>query len=695
VSDSGFEFNLNPQDNREISSESGPNKFFEQKEQDLVFQGGRAVKSKVMSNPMFIQTIQHYGVDAAKTIILQELLNMSEEEIIEEIRILASISEGDLDIKRSLRASKFMAIQWLEDEKRSEKVREKCQFIIDTIPTFKISGKVIEKPVREVAPSRQAEASPEEAGGSMDLSYDFELPDIPNRPSPPANPPEPPVSSAAEIKKLARGEKILVITDIQGDYEKLKTILLKFGLITQTTMNNLRWNKNARTKLVIAGDLFNKSPYSTWGGHVAHNAFKVVELMRRLIGEAENDVPSGNIFLCLGNYDLKLASGQLFRDTAYGFSGTYSAVRSQAQALPSLIDYIENTAFDTAENVYSLWEREFTPERELFFKLKPDFQIGGKPEIRIRANEMFLPDITSIRSFLLGLFKELTQPRESRPKSIEELDNKALAFLKEKPGENLKPLANSRERAFLFEGILKGTKTINFLRKIISPAHKFKSEKGEILNFSHVSLQGNIAQMLEKAKETNWQFTEFAEFLTNSKFLKMKKIEPGKLYEDLKNAGFNNLNSFLTMEPEDIFEIFSGKNLLDSFIPSFSPNKLKFGFVKGIERIQEGLKQEDKSGLAGFRLVDRKEEKDFDDEAMKKVAELNNSAKQAYAEKVVTDIFGSSSNFKIAVGEGNELTAEKFPWRLNIEVDNHAALYQDQNKSIHVPIKHVVLISYS
>lgn len=690
MSDSSLDFNLNPQDKRSLSIESEPKKVFDQQEQDVVFQKGKAIKSKVMSNPMFISTIKQYGVDAAKTIILQELLNMNQEEIFQEIKILASFAEEDIEIKRSLRASKFMAIQWLEDEKRSEMIRDKCQYIIDTIPTFKMGEKIIQKPVTAGPAEVHKENNPKELKEEkIKTDYSFDLPDIQNKPKPPNNPIEPPISSSAVIKKLARGDKILIITDVQGDFDRLKNTLLKYNLISQTAQNSIRWNKNSKTKLVIVGDLFNKSPYSSWGGQVSFQAFQVVELVRHLIGEAGD-----NIFLCLGNYDLKLVSGQLFKDNSFGFAGTFSAIKAQAQVLPALINYIEGTAFDTENNVYSLWEKVFTAEKELFFKLKPDFQIGGRPDIRIRSNEMNLPDITSIRNFLQALYKELTLPRENRPKTIKDLDDNAAVFLQPKPGEKLYPLADSSERSCFFEGILRGTGTVSSLRRFISPMHKFQTDRLETLSIYHVSLQSKIAQMLEKAKETDWKIPEFFELLNNSKFLKMKKIDPVKLYDDLIKAGFNNVNEFFTREAEDIFEEISGKNLLDLFIPAFSPNKLKFGFVKGIERFQEGLKLEDKSGLLGFSLVNRKEEKDFDEEEMKKVAELNSSAKQAYADKVITDLFGNSKNWNIKVGEGKELTAVRIGWNIDIEIDQSAALYQDQNKAIHVPIKHIVLINY-
>ena len=252
MSDSTFGFNV--PENKNLSFEKESKKFFEQTQEDVVFQRGKAVKSRVMSSPMFINTIKQYGVDAAKTIILQELLKMSDEEVVEELRILGNIAEENIEIKRSLRAAKFMAAQWVDDEKRGQQVRDKCMFIIESIPTFKNAPKAKEEPKkREVASSEETvvERKPEK----------MVIPEVKNKPIPPENPAEPPISKYTEINKIALGEKLLVITDVQGDYNRLREYLLKYKVISPDN----KWNPACKTKLILVGDLFNKSPYSSWG----------------------------------------------------------------------------------------------------------------------------------------------------------------------------------------------------------------------------------------------------------------------------------------------------------------------------------------------------------------------------------------------------------------------------------------------
>ncbi|MBC7474239.1 MAG: metallophosphoesterase [Candidatus Sericytochromatia bacterium] len=685
MSDSGFGFNLNAGENLSFDKD---NKTYEQTQQDVVFQNGKAVTSKVMSSPMFSNTIKQYGVDAAKTIILQELLNMSEPEIIQELNILATIAEDDQNIKRSLRAAKFMAVQWIDDEKRNQDVRNKCQFIVESIPTFKISAKKTEEAIKPKIIQSEKPNIKTPDYGSNDLIAsrdDF----MKTKPLPPENPVIAPVSKSSNINKLVKGERILIITDIQGDYNRLKDTLVKYKLAS-VEQNRLRWNKETKTKLVLVGDLFNKSPYSSWGGNIAHQTFLVIEAIRRLISESNN-----NIFLCLGNYDLQICSGQVFRDSYYGFNSFTYGIKAQAQLLPALMSYIEGTGFDDEQNVYSIWQKELDQENNMFFRLKDGFTISGSPAIKIKANELGLPDINSVRYYLQALYKELTLPIDKRPKNITDLDKKAHEFLRSKPGEDIQDLADSKKRANFFAGILYGSQTIDFLRRFISPTHKFQSDRRENITISHVGLQNDISMMLEKAKEVNWNIDNFEQALNNSKFLKMRKIDTNKFYNDLSKAGFNNINEFLSKNTEELYDELTNNHLINLFIPYISPNKLRFGYTKSFERIQEGIKLEDKSGLLGFRLVNRSSGNDFDDIEMKKVSELNDKAKQAYADKILTDIFGNSKLFTIKVAEENKINCEKPGWKVSIEIDKTAALYEDLNKNIQVPIKHIALISYS
>lgn len=680
---SEFSFNL---------SQDGQKKSFEQSKQDLVFQKGKALKkSKVMSSPMFINTIAQYGADGAKTIILQELVNMSEAEIEEEVAILSKIAEDNNDIKRSLRAAKFLAIQWIEDERRQQSVKNKCEFIVEVIPTFKNSPErkkfLPQIPKQEDLLSLKDDIVEEDTTSENTKKPELIFPEIKNRPEPLENPPVAVVTKSTTLNKLLPKEKILVITDVQGDYVRLRDALLKYKVI-KLENNIFRYNQESKTKVLIVGDLFNKSPYSSWGGQAVYQSFQVFELVRRLVTESNN-----NIFISLSTYDVKVCSGQIFKDSLYGFCSKVLGVKVQAQAIPVMVSFLENTAFDKEDSLYSIWKKD-TSSGELFFTLKDEFKIGNRPELKIRATEMYLPDISSIRGLFQNIYLLLTQVKEKRPKNIHELEEKIKTLIKPKAGEGINCLLDSKNRSHLFEGILRGTKTIDFLRKSISSVHKFQTEKRETLTFNHVSLQNEYAGFFEKTKEAGWPPFDFEKFLTESKFLKMRKIDPKRFFNDLKKVGFNTLQEFITTPSEEIFENLTAKNLLDTFVPYISPNKLKFGYVKSFELIQNTLKQEDKTGLLGFRLVDRNLD-NFDDIVMKKVSELDKSSKEMYTEKFLTDIFGSNKGFTIKHTEDKKIVCQKLGWNIELEIDKNSALFEDEHKSIQVPIKHIAFISYN
>ncbi|GIW23576.1 MAG: hypothetical protein KatS3mg068_2583 [Candidatus Sericytochromatia bacterium] len=79
---------------------------------------------------------------------------------------------------------------------------------------------------------------------------------------------------------------------------------------------------------------------------------------------------------------------------------------------------------------------------------------------------------------------------------------------------------------------------------------------------------------------------------------------------------------------------------------------------------------------------------------MKKVSELNQDAKKSYAEKILADMFGNSNDFKIIIDNSNTIVCKKPFWDIKINIDKMAALYEDEDKNIHVPIKHSIFINY-
>lgn len=652
-------------------------KFFELKK-DLVFQKGKAVESKIISSPAFNNALKQYGADGAKTIILQELIKMSEEDILKELKLLSSKSEENNEIKRSLRATKFFAIQWLEDPKRDPQIKEKCEFIITNIPTFKISEKSFNDNKKEELKPRNIISSTEIKEEKKENNFEIEIEKISkSRPNPISNPIEVDYIFSDSQIKIDKNEKILVITDIQGNYDFLRDSLLKNSICLEDNNKNIFWNKNQKSKLIIIGDIFNKSPFSAWGGEIYRKTFQIIELLHRLISESNNSV-----FITLGNFDLSIFTYQIFYDLKYGILSKSNGLKLEAQLIPAIISFLENTSFDTENNIYSIWQRDTEDNQNYIFKLKKT-----DLPIRIKANEMYLPDITSIRNFLLRLYDLILNNN-----NLEE--NQILNILDQKENENISILKDSNNRNEFFKTILEMTTSIDLLKKRVSSFHNFVTDRNEKIKFFHVSLDDQVSNYLEKNKKNNWSLVNLDDLINNSKFLKMKNIDTKKLLNILYDLKLDNVQKFLTIDSEYFYELLLEKNLLDFFIPSISLNKVKFGFVKSLERLQDTLKQEDKNFFLGFKFINRENILDFSELKMKRISELNQDAKKSYAEKILSDIFGKSSDFKILIDSSNNIICKKPFWDIKIEIDKMSALYEDENKNIHVPIKHSISINY-
>lgn len=652
-------------------------KFFELKK-DLVFQKGKAVESKIISSPAFNNALKQYGAEGAKTIILQELIKMSDEDILKELKLLYSKAEENNEIKRSLRATKFFAIQWLEDPKRDPEIKEKCEFIITNIPTFKISEKSFNDNRKEALKSRTIINNTEVKEEKKENNFEIEIEKISkNRPNPIDNPIEVDYIFSDSQIKIDKNEKILVVTDIQGNYDFLKDSLLKNSICLEDNNKKLIWNRNQKSKLIIIGDIFNKSPFSAWGGEIYRKTFQILETLHRLINESNNSV-----FITLGNFDLSIFTYQIFYDLKYGILSKSNGFKLEAQLIPAIISFLENTSFDTEDNIYSIWQRDTEDNKNYIFKLK-----NSELPIRIKANELYLPDITSIRNFLLKLYDLILNNN-----NLEE--SQVLSILEEKENENISILKDNYNRNEFFKIILENTKSIDLLKKRVSSFHNLITDRNEKIKFFHVSLDDQVANYLEKNKKNNWSLVNLDDLINNSKFLKMKNIDTKKLLNILYDLKLDNVQKFLTIDSEYFYDLLLEKNLLDFFVPSISLNKVKFGFVKSLERLQDTLKQEDKNFFLGFKFINRENILDFSELKMKRISELNQDAKKSYAEKILSDIFGKSSDFKIIIDSSNNIICKKSFWDIKIEIDKMSALYEDENKNIHVPIKHSISIIY-
>ncbi|GIW23575.1 MAG: hypothetical protein KatS3mg068_2582 [Candidatus Sericytochromatia bacterium] len=176
--------------------------------------------------------------------------------------------------------------------------------------------------------------------------------------------------------------------------------------------------------------------------------FQIIELLHRLIYESNNSV-----FITLGNFDLSIFSYQLFYDLKYGILNKKNGLKLEAQLIPSIISFLENTSFDTENNIYSIWERDFDRKENYIFKLK-----NSDMPIRIKANEMYLPDINSIRNFLMRLYELIINNKNLSYEQIENIFN-------QRENENILCLKDNFYRNEFYKFILEQTKAIDFFKK--------------------------------------------------------------------------------------------------------------------------------------------------------------------------------------------------------------------------------------
>jgi len=126
-------------------------------------------------------------------------------------------------------------------------------------------------------------------------------------------------------------DRIIVIGDIHGDYDRYKLILLEAGLIDKS----LRWT-GRQSKLVQLGDITDRGPHSR----------KIIDLLMKLEQRAPRD--GGQVHVLLGNHEVMNIEG----DLRYVHEGEYEAfVTSRSSRVRSdyykrYIDYLKRSSQD-------------------------------------------------------------------------------------------------------------------------------------------------------------------------------------------------------------------------------------------------------------------------------------------------------------------------------------------------------------
>ena len=625
-------------------------------------------KSAILSSNIFASTYDQFGIDGIKSYILQELAKLENDRILKEIEFLAMAAKDCREIKRALRATKLLAMQWMEDKRREPVSKERSKIIFDAIPTFGMA-------IMTGPPVVEIQAAPPEP---VPVPHEY---------------PGPPFKLDAENKVvLDKGDILLYITDIQGNYQLLEDNLLTYRFADKSD-SGIRWIASSNKRVVIIGNLFNSSPYSIWHEPVYMDSFKLIATLRSLSIQS-----GGNVVFSFGDYDMEVASKSIFLNPSFNFTSKMG-VYTQAQALPILISFLKETAFADENNDYCAWQAILSGNLEQCFILKDSFKINGNPEIIIPANVHGLPDVKPLIEFLEKLYKFVAPPsRAHMPQSAEDVDNIASQIIPETEITlDISALVSSENRAYLLEGLLDGTGTTDFLRQNIAALNVFQAGEKELFA-AHVSLKEETIEMLDEVKKLNWNI-DGESFIKGAKMLKSKNVVPDKVLKIIKDAGFENVKDFFSYTPEDIFDIVTATKKIDPFVPIFAMRRDKQGFSDGLKKWMTTILQEDSSGLLGFKLNSTGKIRNIP-VPMNKIGPMDEQAFTAYCKKFMEDVFLEEniesemnvlSNTRV-IGGIPDIENAKF--RIGIEIPSDVALYADAAKTVHIPIKHLAFIEY-
>jgi len=633
-------------------------------------------KSKLLSSSNFVSTYEQFGLDGIKTLILQELIKLHDDNIKYELTILSNAANHSKEIKRALRAAKLLAMQWFEDKRRDELTKERSQLIFERIPTF-ATGRLISE--SKLAEQEETALTPDTTSQELTPLYKY--------------PGYPLYADTENKERLLKGEILLFLTDIHGNYDFLTEMLESYGLVEKES-GILKWTAPPNIKVIILGDLLSNSPYSIWSEIVHWDSFKVIASLRQMVQES-----NGKIFFCFGDYDLEIAAKTIFLNPKFNFMSK-SGVYTQAQAIPIIVSFLMETAYADENNSYCAWQKSLSSDWQPCFILKDSFKIQGNPDIMIPALPNGIPDITPLIDFFNSLYNFIVPPNHlDMPKIPEDIDKQAFRLLPSARGNlNLNALAVSDNRSYLFEGLLDGTGTTEFFRQSISALNIFETDDREIFG-AHVSLKEDTIGMIANAKANNWEIPNLEDFIKASKILKTKNINPDRLIKTINDAGFENIHQFFSLSAEEIFNYLTEQKKLDYFIPIISQRKDRQGFIDSMKKWQSSILQEDKTGLIGFRINANSQSRKIP-VPMRKLGPLDEKASTAYCKKFIEDVFLEDDiPHTINMITDNRIMAfipdsETPVFRVGIEMSPDTALYTDAENMVHIPIKHVGFIEY-
>lgn len=625
------------------------------------------VSSRILNQPTVQTAYSSFGLEGLKSILLQELVRLDWAQLQDEMVYLAEGANAHKEIKRALRATKMLASQWIEDPRQNEDIKAKCEYIFGAISSF---GDIIIAPPETTASQMQG----------VQVAF------------PSMGAPEP---VGAEVETVVeRASSILLMTDIQGHLDRLNEMLLNTQLV-QDRQGVLHWTAPPNFYLVIIGDLFNKSPYSSWGDGVGMETYEVIKSLQRFMRMSPR-----NILLAYGAYDLDLATGAAFDHPVSGFLGDTLGVNAQAQAIPALLSYLRGTAQPNSSDF--AWV--YIPESHAYV-LKEEYQEQGFPYLSVPALDeagVKQPDISALITFYEQLYQRLLAPRvEERPQTLQDLDTLATGLLPPATEQlNLQSLNSSLGRCLHYKGLLQGSGTLRFLREQIAGMHILQLEGLEMFAM-HPEIQEITLDMLLALKprgEDQWLAPDLQPFLQQSRTLVQRRLDPHRVLTLLQQLRISRLNDWLALSEAHFYQRLVSLNQLQYWTPEIIGRRDEKGFIEAYRQLRWELINEDPTGLAGYAInmdgISRRGEP-----LMRKMADVDERTRRSYTKTFLMDLF--REELPASVNVQPEGIVVEYPstgtpgLMISLLIDPSVAIYRDPKENLHMPVKHAAWIEFS
>lgn len=482
-----------------------------------------------------------FGIDGLKTQLLQGLLKLGGRALDDELAVL--VESKDPVVRRALRATKLLALQWLEDQRQAQDIRLKCQDLFDRIPTF--------------------------STGRLDASL-IPVPEAAGLPAVP--PPAKRVGAIAGVD-LQPGDRLHIFMDIKGDHDRLVR-LLKTHRLTDHSGN---WIAGPEDYLLIVGDLLASSRYDAWG-EIGTQSFAVIKTLRRLAAQ-------GGIGFVAGPTDMAVAKRTFFRHPRYGFSAAEGQTRF-VQGLAWARDWLAGTGYADPNHPYAAWMLE-----DGFFKLKSSHQLLNQPFLELWAGDTE-PNLEPLLETLDRVVDGVCQGHWA---TMQDLDQEFPTLLPIGTDD----LAYAEAREALVEGLLQGTGTIDFFRQSLAAQWRFRAGD-QVYKVSYSGIDARAVSQWGACKEHGWQLPGLAEFLETR--AGVSRLQLPRMVQLLASVGINSVAELVAWSGEEMAQRAVERRAVEGLCQALRLPRERTGFVRGWEDRRGEWISLESGGLAGADL---------------------------------------------------------------------------------------------